>query len=40
MLGAMHTTLVILGLVATFWAVVSYGDLLPALVEADGRYIS
>ena len=39
-LGAMHAILVILGLVATFWAAVSYGDLLPALVEADGRYIS
>lgn len=39
-LGVMHAILVILGLVATFLAVVSHGDLVPALVEADGRYIS
>lgn len=39
-LGVMHAILVILDLVATFLAVVSHGDLVPALVEADGRYIS
>ena len=35
----MHDILVILGLVATFLVVVSHGDLVPALVEADGRFM-
>ena len=35
----MHDILAVLGLVATFLVVVSHGDLVPALVEADGRFI-
>lgn len=39
MFGTMQAILVIFGFVATFLVVVSHGDFVPALVEADGRYI-